>query len=426
MTKTSKKMKKSIIFIAVLFSTAICAAQEPKIMYIMKNNAVTHEIAISDIDSIVFYKPETPPVVITPDDFFQNEENVKVAVTGAFANFSDFVKQFYLIEALYSNVIDLEESQGSLFYTYRDILNHTIVPINTQITDLWANAYKAIRMQNFLLDKLDKEKYSNYLYTVSVLQAYTYFTIINCWGNVPFVNEQNYDSMDLLSQIGRTPEGQILSVLVNKLLDAEKNLPDTEVENSIYFSKSFAQFLLAKIYTYQKNYIKALEYTTKIIGSGYFSLSANVIDIYNDKRNVELITKLITTYVGVDNSQNQDWISMIQKGNYMPFARYAEVILLASENNLKIGNSSSATYCLNLLRVRNNRSLLNTNNNTEIENAIIEEYKQDIGKEGVYFFALKRFDMAEKILNIESYRKLFPIPMREVILNPNMTQNEGY
>lgn len=396
-----------------------------------KNNigSGTCDIGIANSKGWKEYISEEPPNVITIDDFFQNEEDVKKAVAGTFTYFADFIKQYYLFEALYSNVIDLDENQG-YFYTYRDILNHTLTPTNTQIRDLWTNAYRAIRSQNLLLDKLTKiykEKYSNYIHTMSVLRVYTYFTLINCWGNVPFVDEQNYDNMDLISRIRRTPEEQILSVLVNDMLNAEKILPNTEVINgSICFSKSFAQLLLAKIYTYQKNYSKALEYTTKIIESGHFSLSSNTIDIYENNSNEELITKLLTTYVEYGNSQNQNWITLIQKGRYLPFARYAEVILLASENNLRIGNANNATYFLNLLRKRNNRSLLNNNETKEIENAILDEYKQDLGKEGVYFFALKRLDKAKMVLNIESYKELFPIPMNDIMSNPNITQNEGY
>jgi hypothetical protein len=49
-----------------------------------------------------------------------------------------------------------------------------------------------------------------------------------------------------------------------------------------------------------------------------------------------------------------------------------------------------------------------------------------MGKESLYFFALKRFGKAEQTLDIESFRLLLPIPAGEVNRNPNMTQNVGY
>lgn len=56
-------MKK--VFLAILAIAGIifaATAQENETIYIMKNGAVTHEIAISDIDSIIFYKPDPVPV----------------------------------------------------------------------------------------------------------------------------------------------------------------------------------------------------------------------------------------------------------------------------------------------------------------------------------------------------------------------------
>jgi hypothetical protein len=38
---------------------------------------------------------------------------------------------------------------------------------------------------------------------------------------------------------------------------------------------------------------------------------------------------------------------------------------------------------------------------SEIEDLILDEYQQDMGKEGLYFFALKRFGKAEKTLETD-------------------------
>jgi len=43
--------------IALFFAVATTNAQQAETMYIMKNGKATHEIAISDIDSITFYNP---------------------------------------------------------------------------------------------------------------------------------------------------------------------------------------------------------------------------------------------------------------------------------------------------------------------------------------------------------------------------------
>jgi len=53
-------MKTKIFILLTIFSFLVAlTAQEAKKMYIMKDGEITHEIAVSDIDSIVFYNPET-------------------------------------------------------------------------------------------------------------------------------------------------------------------------------------------------------------------------------------------------------------------------------------------------------------------------------------------------------------------------------
>ena len=62
----------------------------------------------------------------------------------------------------------------------------------------------------------------------------------------------------------------------------------------------------------------------------------------------------------------------------------------------------------------------------EIEEALLVEIKDELGRDGLRFSALKRSGNAEEMLDIPAYRKLLPIPQREMEVNPNMTQNPGY
>jgi hypothetical protein len=131
----------------------------------------------------------------------------------------------------------------------------------------------------------------------------------------------------------------------------------------------------------------------------------------------------VTVYNNIPGSADV----IIQKGKQAPFSRYAEVLLLSSEILLKTGNIREAVNHLNQLRERNNRAPATVGLPvSSIEELILEEYKLDLGKEGLYFFALKRFGKAEQTLDIESFRLLLPIPLREVNSNPNITQNVGY
>jgi len=364
---------------------------------------------------------------IKPDEFFI-EENIQILVEATYNSFIGFLKAHYHFEGLYSNTINLDNHQSGNSIFYKDIYNHNINPNNSFVGDLYGESYKAIRSINILLSGLKKfedERLSQTIHSFSIMRAYIYFTMINYWGDVVMPDE-NYD-INQIFEYRRIPVEQALSIIMEDMLEAEKRLPADEHNEIFGFSKSFAQLMLARIYSCQGNYSKALEYANKIINSGKYSLSSNPAGAFEDYMNRELITKFIDTYENeVVSGQNDERAAMIKKGTYMPLARYPEVLLLASECYLKNNDTQSAANMLNILRGRNSRPTISTNNISEIENAILSEYKEDLGKEGLYFFALKRFGKAESVLGIEPFRKLLPIPAREVLLSSLIYQNEGY
>ena len=359
------------------------------------------------------------------DEIQSQEVPLDLLATASYDSFVKFLRTHYQFECLYSNMINMEDFPA-LNYSgvYNDVYSHNISSNNNFVEQLFQESYRALRNINLSLTKF-KEADGNLSLTIhsfSLLRAYAYFVMINYWGNIP-VLEENIDINQALNP-ERAAVEQILSAITGDLLEAEKYLPSDEHNSDFGFSKSFAQLLLAKIYTYQGNYSKSLEYANKIINGGNFSLSSNPADAFENYMNKELITKFIDTYQ-VEGG-NELLISMIAKGTYMPFARYPEVLLLASESYLKNNDMQSAANLLNILLRRNNRPEVSANNPVEIENAILNEYKDDLGKEGLYFFALKRFGKAESALGLESYEKLLPIPAREVDINPLIYQNEGY
>ena len=272
-----------------------------------------------------------------------------------------------------------------------------------------------------MLKRTGDTSFSNYIHTAKVLRSYAFFIMINYWGDVPYLDEAVTVNVEEMPSIYRMDKQQLLNLLIESLLEAEAALPETETDNSL--SKSFAQLILAKIYTFQGDHTKALSYTTKIIESGKYSLSPDYTDIFESSDNVEHLTQYQVFY----HNAAVSWEGLIKKGEQTPYARYAEVLLLASENYLKSGNIQDAISCLNQVRNRNNRTPSSAALSiSAIEDMILEEYQQDMGKEGLYFFALKRFEKAEQVLGIESFRLLLPIPHREIVLNPNMNQNVGY
>ena len=57
-------MKRLFILLAAAFLAGTAAAQEAQTMYIIHNNTITHQIPLSEIDSIVFETPVFPPTEV--------------------------------------------------------------------------------------------------------------------------------------------------------------------------------------------------------------------------------------------------------------------------------------------------------------------------------------------------------------------------
>ncbi len=159
----------------------------------------------------------------------------------------------------------------------------------------------------------------------------------------------------------------------------------------------------------------------EIIQSNKYQLCPDYTDIFKSSN------KEILLSFPVDDENNLPFNQLIQKGPEMPVIRYAEILLLTAEANMRENNTYEAIQLINQVRARNNRSLLNEDaSENDVQVALLEEWKTDLLKEGVWFFALKRFGLAEHTLQMPGYMTLLPIPGHEILVSRNMTQNPGY
>ena len=215
----------------------------------------------------------------------------------------------------------------------------------------------------------------------------------------------------------RTPQKEVLNFVINELESVYQNLP----ENSYQFecSKYFAKAIQARAFLQNKEYNRALEVANIIINSGKFSLSNDINSIYagNNKENIFELPNS-------DDYSSIPYRDLIKKGDNIVVCRYSEILLIASEANLKLGNANQAIIYLNQVRNRNGRASINSSSN--IEDALINEWKEDLKNEGLYFYALKRFDKAKLVLGVSENKLLLPIPISEMNANPKITQNPGY
>ncbi len=118
-----------------------------------------------------------------------------------------------------------------------------------------------------------------------------------------------------------------------------------------------------------------------------------------------------------------------------PVLRYADVLLMKAEALNNLNKTSEAEVPLNEVRKRAGLSALTGLSQTEFVDIVRHERRMEMAFEGQRWFDLIRVDNGQKgidflhsigRLNASEKYLLFPIPLKEIESNPNLTQNPGY
>src|SRR5690606_41932918 len=136
-----------------------------------------------------------------------------------------------------------------------------------------------------------------------------------------------------------------------------------------------------------------------------------------------------TWYHAYKYKQNSNTATSIE---YSIVLRLAEQYLIRAESRAKQGNLAGAIDDIN--KIRNRAGLTNTSAITtqQIIDEIIVQRRLELFTEfGHRFLDLKRTSKSDNVLPLtkadwNSYDNLWPIPLNEILSNPNMTQNSGY
>lgn len=141
--------------------------------------------------------------------------------------------------------------------------------------------------------------------------------------------------------------------------------------------------------------------------------------------------KFIYPTVAAGNEGENDW----------PVLRFADVILLYAEALNENGKTNEALTQLNLIRTRSNLPPKTNLAQSDARTAIRNERRVELCFEGERWLDLIRWNTFVDVMqafktkygavngtigNVITTLRLYPIPQRERVLNPNLTQNPGY
>lgn len=379
---------------------------------------------------------------------------------------------------------DNEIIYGGTFVEYSDMWRKTLDAGNFSVMNCWAENYKAINLANLVLsaiDKIDAGEKGQVEGEAKFIRALSYYYLINLYAKfwndgdntknpgVPLVltptiviGEADYKP--------RASVAEIYTQIIKDLTEAEAAFGSQPDNANLGFATHDAVLAaLSRIYLLTGDYQKALTYSDQIIQSGKHQLTTKFENAFNDLSpdfNQEILFKLIVTsqdatnwqniYFGATEFQGRGDIRITSKhlalydtndmrgkfffeSNGKTFTnkfnsydydvihfRLAEQYLIRAECNYRLGTSISAKPVedLNFIRNRSGANALDENQiNLE---QIRMDRKLELAFEGLALTDLKRFKKSADGHDWNDPKLIFPIPQRELDINKQLKQNEGY
>jgi hypothetical protein len=437
-----------------------------------------------------FVQISPPYNQLVSDKVFANDATASATVNGIYSEMISNSQQFS------SGFITLFTGMAAdeLYYysaSIRDeFVNNEITLANHgNLTSwFWAPAYKYIYTVNLCIEKLNESvaitpSLKNTLIgECKFLRAFSYFHLVNLFGDVPLTTSSDYRAN---AQLPRSSRSLIYQQIITDLKDAEAllntNYPTSE---RVRANKWAAAALLARVYLYNQNWDNAETEATSVITCGAYSLETNVSNVFLKSSNESIwqlrtVSSNINTWEGnailpasnasvptfllstallnafeVGDSRKTNWVtSRVFAGQtlYYPYKykvfgnnaplteyyvilRLAEQYLIRAESRAQLNNLSGAIADLNIIRIRAGLpTLLNSLTKAQVLDAVEKERKVELFAEwGNRWYDLKRTGRADAILGAlkpttwQATDVLWPIPQDQINLNQALIQNPGY
>ena len=421
-----------------------------------------------------------PEQSITTEKAVSTPENINNILIGAYAN----TGKSDLFGGNLQMYADLLGDSGYLswFGTYPDlrtIYSKNIISDNVYVRDSWRTAYKVIFGTNLILDNLNIITIENDRKRIEgeakFLRAINYFELVRYYGKayieginntqlgVPLILSGKINYNGNLS-VPRSTVEEIYTQVIKDLTDAITVIP---VNNSYYADVYSAKALLARVYLQKGDYKKARDMAHDIITNSGKSLIPNYKDIFNTSENTPEdlfaiqvtsqsgINDLITFYAseanggrGGDIALKDDFLNLFEandiRGSFyylnpyddkltskytnrfgnLHVIRLAEIYLIRAESNFRENTSLGAVPLDDINTIRN-RAKATILSSVSLDDILMERRKE-LAFEGFLLHDIKRTKGSVGSLQWNSDKLVFPIPVREMQVNPKLVQNPGY
>ncbi|WP_288244001.1 RagB/SusD family nutrient uptake outer membrane protein [uncultured Chryseobacterium sp.] len=366
----------------------------------------------------------------------------------------------------------------------RDLYLNVQNDSNAAVLAYWTSAYKEVYMANAIIQGIDqstgilaKDK-SRIKGEALFIRSVIYYYLMQVFGDIPYTTSTVYTVNSSLTKLS-VPEvkGRIKDDLSNAIAMMDDAYRNAE---RIFPNKKAAQLLLAKVYISDQQWPQAETVLNEILNSPLYSFEQDVTKVFvktgshilwqikpknaNDPtQEIQTLyfanaapTRYALTLNFVNSFSTTDkrklnWIAPVTVGTntwyradkyknrttnateYSIVYRIEEAYLMMSEVLTKQNKISQAIPYINATRLRAGLSALTAGITADdlLNEIMLENRKEFFAEMGHRFIDLKQAGRLQDLIpvkpNWKAHSSLWPIPQKELLLNPNLNpQNDGY
>jgi len=441
-----------------------------------------------------------PPITSSSaENVYSSNATAAAVLTGVYADMSSTGMTLDPSDILLTVAAGLSADELIVFnqndITLMAYYNNSLLPVNSS----WSRIYNFIFVANSAIEglyestTLTPEVKKQLIGEAKFIRAFSYFYLTNLYGDVPLAVTTNYKVNAVLP---RTPQKIVYEQIISDLKEAKEMLSNNYVspgtlsitEERVRPTKWAAAALLARVYLYNRDYLKAESEATNVISNVelYNITDVALKDVFlknsreaiwqlqptgggaqtNSKEGqvfvplegqpfsvpVYLNTYLVSSFEAGDQRKD-GWVNSIAVGGetyyynykykiglvdrsepteYSMVLRLAEQYLIRAEARARQGNISGAATDLDVIRRR--AGLEGTTATTQAAMLAAVEHERQVelfAEWGHRWLDLKRTNRADDVLspikqsNWQLTDQLYPIPQVDINRNPALVGHQN-
>lgn len=370
----------------------------------------------------------------------------------------------------------------------REFATNSISVDNSLNADFWKDGYRIIYQTNACIEGISNSTgisptlKKHLTGEALIARSYVYFYLVNFYGDIPLILSTDFQVNAIEP---RSATSLVMKKITEDLDEAQTSLPDNYMGgNKVRANKHAAMALLARTHLYLQNWSKAEELSTKLIGSGIYSLLADPARIFLNGSSEAIwclpplrlgyetaegfnfvptstsslpgyeVSQLLLNAFPANDLRKTSWFGknrvsgvdryypykyklgytgLTEPKEYYTLFRLGEQYLVRAEARLNQQDLDGCLADLNEVRYRAGLNEFISTDIGEIRTELELQRRLELCLEpGHRFFDLKRTGRIDAVLepvkapNWQTTDKLFPVPATELRLNYFLHQNPGY